>query len=181
MASSPPGTPRPPITEEQFMRLFLEAEREILRYVMAIIPNVSDARDIVQETATALWKAVAKYDSSKPFIPWACRFALNEARMHLRSEARRRVVLEEDVTALLDARRTELTGHLDARREHLKDCLGRLPSDQRSLVRDYYFEDQSIETLAARLGRTAEAVYKSLQRIRQALHRCVAQKLRTDP
>jgi RNA polymerase sigma-70 factor (ECF subfamily) len=180
MASLPPDAPRPQITEEQFMRLFLEAEREILRYVMAIVPNVSDARDVVQETAAALWKAVAKYDASRPFIPWACRFALNEARVYLRSESRRRVVLEADVTALLDARRIELAGHLDARREHLRDCLNRLPSDQRSMVRDYYFEDQAIDAMAAKLGRTAESVYKALQRIREALHQCIARKLQTD-
>jgi RNA polymerase sigma-70 factor (ECF subfamily) len=180
MVPSPPDAPRPPITEEQFMRLFLEAEREILRYVMALIPNVSDARDVVQETAAALWKAVAKYDSSKPFIPWACRFALNEARLHLRTESRRRIVLEEDVTALLDARRIELSGHLDARREHLKECLDHLPPEQRSIVRNYYFEDQTVDVLADRLGRTAESVYKALQRIRESLHQCIDRKLRTE-
>lgn len=47
-----------PLSHEQFMRLFLQSEREILRYVMAIVPNVADARDILQEMALALWKAI---------------------------------------------------------------------------------------------------------------------------
>ena len=162
------------------MRLFLAAERELLRYVMALVPNVSDARDVVQETAIALWRAVEKYDAAKPFIPWACRFALNEARLHLRTESRRRRLLEEDVAAMLDERRVEIAAPLDARREHLRDCLGRLPAEQRRLVRGYYFEEESIEALAVSLGRGAEAVYKALQRTRQALHQCIERKLQTE-
>ncbi len=89
------------------MRLFPGAERDLLRHVMALVPNVSDARDVVQETAIALWEAIGMYDPARPFVPWACRFALNEARMHLRTESRRRRFIEEDVAALLAERRLE--------------------------------------------------------------------------
>lgn len=162
------------------MRLFLGAERELLRYVMALVPNVSDARDVVQETAIALWEALGMYDPERPFVPWACRFALNEARMHLRTESRRRRFIEEDVAALLAERRMELAAPLDARREHLRDCLGRLPEDQRRLVRGYYFDDESIEVLATRLGRGRAAIHKPLQRTRQALEHCIERKLQKE-
>lgn len=175
-----PNAPTTPLTHEQFMRLFLGAERELLRYVMALVPNGSDARDVVQETAVALWQEVGKYDPARPFVPWACRFALNKARMHLRTESRRRFI-EEDVAAMLEERRMEIAGPLDARREHLRDCLGRLPEDQRRLVYRYYFAEESIAALAASLGRGVEAIYKSLQRIRQALQHCINQKLQTEP
>lgn len=162
------------------MRLFLSAERELLRYVMALVPNVSDARDVVQETAVALWQAIEKYDPQKPFVPWACRFALNEARLHLRTESRRRRLLEEDVAELLEKRRAEIAEPLDVRREHLRDCLGRLTWEQRQLIHGYYFEEHSVETLAATFGRGVEAVYKALQRTRQALHQCIETKLQAE-
>jgi RNA polymerase sigma-70 factor, ECF subfamily len=169
----------PSLSHEQFMRLFLGAERELLRYVMALVPNVADARDVVQETAVALWQAFGKYDPARPFVPWACRFALNEARSHLRRESRRRRLLEEDVAVMLGERRVETAGQLDLRREHLRECLGRLPDDQRQLVRGYYFDEETIPDLAARLGRGPEAIYKTLQRVRQALHECIERKLQT--
>lgn len=166
------------LTQDQFMRLFLQSEREILRYVIAIIPNVNDARDVVQETAMALWREHGSYDPARPFIPWACRFALNEARMFLRTRSRRdRRHLADDVVHLLEDRRAELGPELDARRRHLRDCIDRLPEDQRSVVRGYYFEDQPVDRLAARLGRSVDAVYKSLQRVRQALQQCIETKL----
>jgi RNA polymerase sigma-70 factor (ECF subfamily) len=172
--------PTQPLTHEQFMRLFLSAERELLRYVMALVPNVSDARDVVQETAVALWQAIEKYDPQKPFIPWACRFALNEARLHLRTESRRKRFLDEDVATLLDERRVELADPLDVRREHLRDCLARLNEEHLQLVRGYYFEEETISALATTLGRGAEAVYKLLQRTRQTLHQCIELKLRNE-
>ena len=180
MPSTYSDNPPPPLTHEQFMRLFLSAERELLRYVMALVPNVNDARDVVQETAVALWQAIGKYDPSRPFVPWACRFALNEARLHLRTESRRKRFIEEDVAAMLDARRVEIADPLDTRREYLQGCLKSLPDDQRQLVRGYYFEEENIDTLAAHLNRGTEAIYKSLQRIRQTLHQCIERKLQTE-
>ena len=164
------------LSHEQFMRLFLQAERELLRYVMVLVPNVADARDVVQETAVALWRAADQYDRDRPFVPWACRFALNEARMFLRSSARRRRFIEEDVAALLESQRVEMAEALDARRDHLRDCLGKLPEHHRELVRGYYFEEETIESLARRQGRGTQAIYKALQRIRQALHDCIQRK-----
>ena len=178
MRPSSENLPPTPLSQEQFMRLFLQAEREILRYVMAIVPNVADARDILQETALALWKARAKYDPARPFIPWACRFALNEARMFLRTEGRRKRFLHEDLVPVLEARRRELAPQLDSRREHIHECLQQLPADQQRLIRGYYFDDDSVPVLADRSGSSTDAVYKSLQRIRQTLEACIGRKQR---
>lgn len=180
MESTSSNNQTQPLSHEQFMRLFLQSERELMRYVMALVPNVTDARDVIQETAVALWQAIGKYDPAKPFTPWACRFALNEARMHLRTESRRRRFIEEDVAAMLEERRVEMAEALDTRRDHLRDCLRRLPQDQRELVRGYYFDEESIETIATRLGRGAEGIYKSLQRARQALQQCIERKLQAE-
>jgi hypothetical protein len=50
----------PPLNHEEFMRRFLQSERELQRYVMSFVPNAGDARDIVQNTVVALWKKVDK-------------------------------------------------------------------------------------------------------------------------
>ena len=46
--------------QQRFLSLFLRSEREIFRYVAALVPNVADAEDIVQQTAIALWE---KFDA----------------------------------------------------------------------------------------------------------------------
>ena len=48
--------------QQRFLSLFLRSEREIFRYVAALVPNVTDAEDIVQQTALALWEKFHAYE-----------------------------------------------------------------------------------------------------------------------
>src|SRR3954454_5312614 len=84
----------PNAAQQQFLSLFLRSEREIFRYVAALVPNVTDAEDIVQQTALALWEKFAFYDTAQPFTPWACRFALNKARQWIERRQRWQILLE---------------------------------------------------------------------------------------
>jgi RNA polymerase sigma-70 factor (ECF subfamily) len=160
-------------SHEEFMRRFLECQRGLLRYVMCFVPNAHDARDIVQNTAVALWKKYDQFDPSEPFMPWACRFALNETRLFMRTDQRWKHFLDDETVRILAERREEISGELDERRIHLRECLRKLPEKQSSVVEGYYFNDFSVEQLANSSGRNVEAIYKSLQRVREALMECV--------
>lgn len=158
---------------DDFMKLFLESQRGLLRYVMCLVPNANDAREIVHSTSIALWKKFEDYDPQSPFLPWACRFALIEAKEFMRTQARWKRFMNEDTVCLLLSRRDEISEELDERRIHLRECLRKLPSKQRATVDAYYFDDKSIEEISQSSQRTLDAVYKSLQRIRTDLMRCV--------
>lgn len=160
-------------SQQQFLSLFLRSEREIFRYVAALVPNVTDAEDIVQQTAIALWEKFDAYDPAQPFAPWACRFALNKARQWIERRQRWQALLEGGLAEELAQRREELRPELECRLKHLEGCLGKLPEEQRSLVEDYYYHRTSIEQLSQGSGRTVAATYKALQRIRHALLHCV--------
>ena len=159
--------------QQRFLSLFLRSEREIFRYVAVLVPNVTDAEDIVQQTALALWEKFDAYDPSQPFTPWACRFALNKARQWIERHQRWKRLLEGGLAEELALRHEQLRPEIDARLRHLEGCLARLPEDQRSLVEGYYFHRDDVVRLAGRSGRTVTATYKALQRIRQALQTCI--------
>jgi len=159
--------------QQRFLSLFLRSEREIFRYVAALIPNVADAEDIVQQTAVTLWEKFDAYDPSLPFTPWACRFALNKARQWIERRQRWRALLENGLAEELAGRREELRPDLEAKLGRLEGCLGRLPGDQRSLVEGYYYRRTEISELARESGRSVAATYKALQRIRQSLQGCI--------
>jgi RNA polymerase sigma-70 factor (ECF subfamily) len=159
--------------QQRFLSLFLRSEREIFRYVAALVPNVADAEDIVQQTAVSLWEKFDAYDPSQPFTPWACRFALNKARQWIERRQRWQALLENGLGEELARRREELRPELESQLRHLEGCLSKLPEEQRLIVEGYYYRRESIEKLAASSGRTAAAAYKTLQRIRQALQVCI--------
>ncbi len=166
--------------QQQFLSLFLRSEREIFRYVTALVPNVTDAEDIVQQTALALWEKFDVYDPSQPFTPWACRFALNKTRQWIERRQRWQALLAHGLGEELAQRRQELQPEFERRLRHLDNCLGKLPVPQRSLVEAYYYERLDIESVAERSGRTVAATYKMLQRIRQALQLCVESQTKPE-
>src|ERR1051326_100453 len=159
--------------QQRFLSLFLRSEREIFRYVAALVPNVADAEDIVQQTALVLWEKFDAYDPSQPFTPWACRFALNKTKQWLERRQRWQALLQSGLAEELARRREELRPELEARLKHLEGCLGKLPEERRILVEGYYYRRDRIEKLAEGSGRTEAATYKILQRIRQALQACI--------
>src|SRR5512147_1246105 len=159
--------------QQRFLSLFLRSEREVFRYVAALVPNVTDAEDIVQQTAVALWEKFDAYNPAQPFTPWACRFALNKARQWIERRQRWQTLLANGLAEELVRRRQELQPEMELRLKHLETCLGKLPPGQRSLIEAYYYERTDVESLAERSGRTAGATYKMLQRVRHALQACV--------
>src|SRR4051812_25788692 len=159
--------------QQRFLSLFLRSEREVFRYVAALVPNMADAEDIVQQTALSLWEKFGAYDPAQPFTPWACRFALNKTKQWLERRQRWQALLEGGLAEELAQRREQLRPELEVRLKHLEGCLGKLPEEQRSLVEGYYYRRDPIEKLSAASSRTVAATYKTLQRVRQALQSCI--------
>ena len=75
----------------------------------------------------------------------------------------------EAVAAEIDRRSDEL----DRQSEVLKQCLQKLPETHRAIIVWRYYEDCDIAAIAVKSGRTEEAVYRLLSRIRQALSECI--------
>ena len=159
--------------QQQFLSLFLRSEREIFRYVAALVPNLADVDDIVQQTAISLWEKFDAYDPSLPFTPWACRFALNKSRQWVERRQRWQALLANGLAEELEHRRTELQPEWETRLQCLEGCLAQLPDAQRSLVEGYYFRRDGVEALATESGRSVGASYKMLQRIRHSLQACI--------
>ena len=166
--------------QQRFLSLFLRSEREVFRYVAALVPNVADAEDIVQQTALALWEKFDAYDPSLPFTPWACRFALNKTRQWIERRQRWHALLEGGLIEELAQRREELRPEMEARLRHLEGCLGKLPEEQRLLVEGYYYRRDGIEKLAENSRRSVAATYKTLQRVRQSLQVCIGNAARPE-
>ncbi len=161
-------------TRSDFLARFLEIETSLYRYVCAVAPVPQDARDIVQETALALWEHDDRYDPSRPFLPWALRVARNKARQHAEKAGRFPRLLEDE--ALLDLIVSEGEGFARGavdRRAHLQRCLEKLRPEHFQLIRGYYWQREKVEPLAEEMKTTVEGIYKRLQRIRGQLEKCI--------
>lgn len=172
MPADTPPSPDPALRKE-FDRLFLSAEKEIYRYVMALVPHYPDAEEIVQETALALWRKFDEFDRSKPFVAWACRFAINILKQWAAKRKRWASILNGSLIVDMIQRLDELLEHEDQRRVHLQSCLDKLPSPQRIVIQDRYYQKLDVHQIAERTGKTVDAIQKVLQRTRKQLKQCV--------
>jgi RNA polymerase sigma-70 factor (ECF subfamily) len=162
---------------ERFVRLFVEGEREILRYILRLVPDIDDAREILQDTAVDLWRKFDRYDPAFAFAPWACGFAFRRVLKHREKQARRVKYLSVESLNLIAAERSEKDGIQEDRQRALERCLQQLREDDRLVVEHRYSRQMSVAKIAGATGRTTSALYKALERIRRQLFECVNRRL----
>jgi RNA polymerase sigma-70 factor (ECF subfamily) len=66
---------------------------------------------------------------------------------------------------------------LDERHEALAECLQKLPTRDRELVLTRYEPGSGVAEAAQRTGRSMDAAYKALNRLRKLLHDCVSDRM----
>ena len=162
----------------QFTRHFAESERAMLAFAYSLIPNRADADDVVQETLAALWKHFDDYDPERPFLPWANRFVYRQVQMHRRKQATRAKYFFSNETIEKLAADEPFSLERDRAMESaLEKCLLKLSPKNRELIEQRYLSKGSLQDFAAQTGRTSNALYKMLQRIRESLHQCITHRL----
>ena len=166
---------------EAFLRHFAAHQEDLRRYIFSLVMNKADADDAFQETCVALWRKYYMYDPQRPFINWACRFARIQSLKLMEKRRRRPSLVDETILDLLAKDYDHQRDELEKRRRHLRTCLAKLSKDQLELLRCRYASKETIAATAERTDRSAKALYKSLERIRTALYRCVSQQLNRVP
>ncbi len=165
---------------DTFTQLYVAHEQAIYGFVFSLLHSRADADDVIQETMTQLWQHFDDFDRSRPFLPWANRFAYRRVLMHRRRESVRRTYLSDDVLELLAQDYPQATDWEESRRRALRTCLSGLTAEQSELLKCRYETEESLIDIADRLGRSVNSLYKSLQRIRQNLVSCVEMRLGSE-
>ena len=168
------------LTSEDFGALYSACHLDLLRYVLTLLPDRSQAEDVVQDVARMLWQKRDEYDPAKPFWPWARGFARFEVLMVLRRQTIRGKYFSERLTEQLAEERVGNEEQLSAQREALGGCLQKLDEPSRELLLLRYGREKTVQELAEQQGKSANALYLSLHRIRQTLSDCVNRTLRID-
>lgn len=163
----------------EFVTQITRCQRQLHAFILSMVWNPAEADDVLQETNLVLWEKSAEFDTGRPFLPWAMRFAQFQALAWLKRHRRQqqRLVFDDDLARLLadEAAQEELA--FEERREALAVCLQKLPPGQRELIARRYEPDGSVNDMAAAGGTTPKAVSDRLRRIRHALLQCIRRTL----
>lgn len=161
---------------DEFMDLFLEHQPRIYGYVRTLLLQKADADDVMQETASVLWKKFDEFERGTHFDRWAFRVAYFQVRKFRQAKAResKRLQFSDEI---LDLLAHDAEPFLDSTEEvaaTLESCLRKLDSDDRQMVA-WRFEDKGTNrTVAQRVGKSESVVSRRLSRIYEALMRCIS-------
>jgi RNA polymerase sigma-70 factor, ECF subfamily len=158
------GQEGPVATGDDFERCFAAAYPRLVRQLFAVVGDVGEAEDVVQEAfarAAVRWQRIRVYDDPEA---WVRRVALNRARSNLR-RSRRALAALVRVGPVADV--PELSPDATA----VAMAMRRLPLRHREVLVLYYLVQLSVEETARQLGIPTGTVKSRLARGRAALAR----------
>ncbi len=159
------------------MRLFLANEHRFFGMICALVPNLTDAEDVLQETSTAMWRKFDQFEEGTDFAAWGLKFArLQSLKFHEKTRHNPLRFRDELLEQLADEA-WQAAAESDFRRDALQECLCRLTDRNRELLRMRYEENQTVPAIAERIGKSIHAVYKAVSRIHDSLLDCVRRKM----
>jgi RNA polymerase sigma-70 factor, ECF subfamily len=166
--------------EEEFGARVVSARHRVFRFILTLVPNSSDAEDLLQETLTTAWQNQERFDSDRDFVRWACGIAHNHVRNYLRRKQKSTVSLSIELLEQLAQARLEEEGSLEARQRALAGCLSKLPQHDRVLIERCYARGATIHDVAECTSKSPNVLYKALRQIRARLYDCITRTLRED-
>jgi len=164
----------------RFVRLLTRHERRVYAYILAMVTDWNDADEILQETNVRLWEQFEDYREGEDFGAWACTIAHYQVLTFRKQRGREARRFSQQLLDTLADEAAPVLKEADARHQALARCMDTLTDRSRDLLRRVYEGSSTIKQIAAELGRPADAVYKSLQRIRHTLHECIEKTLRAE-
>jgi RNA polymerase sigma-70 factor (ECF subfamily) len=166
-------------SRKRLIALMTRHQRQIFAYIYTLVPRRHDAEDLLQETSVVICEKFHEFRPDTDFVAWACQIAWWRVRYSRQKFARSKVIFDQDVLDAVARTASTLANELDARHEALAHCLGKLPHRDRELVLTRYEPGNGVAEAARCSGRSLDAAYKALGRIRKLLLDCVTHQLAT--
>ena len=162
--------------DREFVLHLTDWQNRLFAYLVTLLGNVHDARDVLQETNLVLCQKTGEFEPGSNFGAWARKCAYFQALAFLRDKKRDRHVFDDDVLAHFAEEPAGTPGE-EEKELALRDCLAQLPGRQREMISTRYREGNSIRDLVRIFGKKESAVKMTLMRIRQGLLNCIETKM----
>ena len=164
---------------EAFVRLLVEHEPRVRSFLRGLLPTWYDVEEVAQEASLIAWRKFDSFEEGTAFGGWLLTIARFEAMKYRRRVARSPLVFSDEVWDLLaeEASGEELQ---QIRRQHLEICLEKLGSPKRDLLLHVHTHGVVMRKAASESGKSEQAFYKVIQRLRSVVLDCVLKEITTE-
>jgi RNA polymerase sigma-70 factor, ECF subfamily len=167
------------IAHEAAFRAVLSHRTMLTAYVFAIVRDPDLTEDTLSDVAVEIARVWDRYDSGRPFGPWARAVARRIALTNLRKKKASPVQLDSDVLESLavDVESLGDQAQWEARKRALGECIQGLPDKSRHLIALRYSQNLAYRDISLALSRSVDSLYVAVDRIHDALLKCVERRL----
>ncbi|QDT01975.1 RNA polymerase sigma factor CarQ [Rubripirellula lacrimiformis] len=158
--------------------LFVKHSPRIRGFVLSILPNMSRADDVMQETFLTIAAKSDEFVRGTNFVAWACRVAQLKVLEDCRRQGKNACCLSPEVIeAVCLVHSPEPQDVRDEQLVALQKCLDSLAPHTRRAIDLRYVRAHKAGEIARLLGWTTESVYVVLSRARDVLQDCIDTRL----
>lgn len=166
--------------EELFFQLFMTYQRNFYAFILSSVHNYADANDLLQETATVMWRKFDEFQPGTSFLAWGITIAHHLVLKFFNEHKRSRIQFDDALLKdLADTTMNELS-RANALSEALRHCFEKLSQTNQKLLQLRYQEGLTIKAIASLLGKPVFGMYKAFARLQDALQVCIENTLRRE-
>jgi RNA polymerase sigma-70 factor (ECF subfamily) len=136
---------------------------KVFRLVLSLVGNAARAEDVSQDVFLKIWQALDVFDAKRAAVgTWVYRIARNTALTHLRAESYRQ-------TLPIDSIDEPYVSPAESGEGDIRRVVEQLPEELREVVVLYYYQERSVDEVAAMLELPSGTVKSHLFRARRVL------------
>ena len=164
--------------EGDFMRLIMTHEPALRAFARTLLPHWNLVDEVIQEASVTLWQKFDQLGSEDGFLPWAKVIVRYKCLSVIDSVRRDRHVFSDGVLEMLadEAERLD-ADHQVSTVAALRSCLDRFSQPHQELLLAPYVSHGGIKALATQAGKSPNALYKLVGRLRDKLTTCIQRNL----
>ncbi len=163
--------------DAKFVKDLTDCQHWLRAFVRTLVWDADDADDVLQRTNLVLWEKADTFREGTSFTAWACQVARFEVMAFRKEHARDRHQFSSELVGVLAQDASEHVAIAEDLRDYLASCLEEKSPEQRKLLHARYANNESVQIIAEREGRTPAAVSTAIYRLRQSLMKCIRRRI----
>ena len=140
-----------------FSRKLTALQRPLYAYILTLLPNRTEAEDVLQETNLILCRKANEYNPEGHFQGWAFNIARYQVMGHISKFKRSKLYFSPDLIENLAEESVDLI-QMDLSRKALQICYELLPKHMKAMAQLRFREDKSLIEISKALNRPMGSV-----------------------
>jgi RNA polymerase sigma-70 factor, ECF subfamily len=162
---------------EEFVRLLLVYQKRIFGFILAMLPNNTDAEDLFQQVVMIMCRRFGEFQPGTSFLAWAIQIARFELCNVYKIKRRSCVRFSTETMDMLFEQTCSRLSQMDQRVGLLEDCVKKLEPSDRGLILRRYEQGMKIKDIAQQIEQPVHNLYRAFNRIHLFLRNCVNAQL----